>query len=233
MSLNIDRADYAILYGVSEEPWPAWLLLQEQTMAGVNRFWPGLAARELTEHFFRLWSEGLIECAEGEDEPAIASNHQLAREQFEFDNTVSDRPERNPLTYRLSPQGGDVWAHYAEVDWSKLIRWGVAEAKEWELTASVREAIEIALQLREIAPEEIPGTGRWEVVRPWQAIYWKVLPVGNRYRYKYEHEGWSRENLRNEAEFRCWEKLRQDFAPYWSGWHKSFHEVCREHFSDH
>jgi hypothetical protein len=83
MNVKIEKADYAILYGVSLEQWPAWLLLKERTMAGVNRFWPGLAAPELTEHFFRLWSEGLIECTEGEDEPAIAPDYQLTREQFD------------------------------------------------------------------------------------------------------------------------------------------------------
>ncbi len=110
INVKIDKADYTILYAVSEEQWPAWLLLKEQTMAGVNRFWPGLPVPELTEHFFRLWSEGLIECAFGEDEPAISPDPQLARVQFEFDTAVSDRPNDNLLTYRLSSQGGDVWA---------------------------------------------------------------------------------------------------------------------------
>jgi hypothetical protein len=151
LNVKIDKADYAILYGVSEEQWPAWLLLKEQTMAGVNRFWPGLPARELTEHVFRLWSEGLIECAEGEDEPAIEPDHQLAREQFEFDTAASDRPEGIPLIYRLSPEGGDVWANYAGVDWSKFFSsWCGSEADEWTLNATVREAIEIALKLRDI-----------------------------------------------------------------------------------
>lgn len=126
MNVKIDKADYTILYGVSDEQWPAWLLLKEETMAGVNRFWPGLAAYELTEHFFRLWSEGLIECAFGEDEPAIAPDQQLATEQFGFDNTVSDRPKGNLLTYRLSSEGGDVWAQYAGVDWSRFSAVGVA-----------------------------------------------------------------------------------------------------------
>ena len=231
MNAKIDKTDYAILYGVSEEQWPAWLLLKEQTMAGVNRFWPGLPARQLTEHFFRLWSEGLIECAEGEDEPAIAPDYQLAREQFQFDTAASDRPEGNPLIYRLSSQGGDLWAQYAGVDWSRFISWCGAEPNEWTLTASAREAIEIALQLRDIAPEPIPGTGRWEILQSWQAIYWKVLPIGNCFRYKYEN--WTGGlPMRDEEEIRRWMKLRNDFAPYWSGWHKSFDEVCREHFGE-
>jgi hypothetical protein len=232
MNLKIDKADYAIVYGVSEEQWPAWLLLKEETMAGVNRFWPGLAARELTEHFSRLWSEGLIECADGEDEPAIAPDYQLASEQFEFDTTVSDRPEETPLTYRLSSGGGDVWAQYAAVDWSRFFTTSCGvDPNEWTLNASVREAIEVALQPREIAPEPIPGSGRWEVLRPWQATYWKVLSVGNRFRYKYEN--WAGGvTLRDEDEIRQWAKLRNDFAPYWGGWHKSFEEVCREHFGE-
>ena len=226
MSVKIDKADYAILYGVSDEQWPVWLLLEERTMAGVNRFWPGLAASELTEHFFRLWSEGLVECAEGEDEPAIAPDRRLAREQFEFDKTLSDRPESNSLTYRLSSQGGDLWAQYAGVDWGKFFSsWPNSATNECTLTASVREPIEIALQLREIAPEPIAGTLLWDLVQPWQATYWKVLPRGNRLRYRYGNWTHGRD-FRDEEEVRHWEKLRQAFAPYKG--HKSFQEVCRD-----
>src|SRR5436309_12245794 len=85
MDAKIDKADYAILYAVTLEQWPAWLLIKEETMGGINRHWPGLPPRELTEHFFRLWSEGLIQCAEGEDEPAIAPDYELARKQFELE----------------------------------------------------------------------------------------------------------------------------------------------------
>ena len=106
MNVKIDRADYTILYGVSEEQWPAWLLLKEETIGGVNRFWPGLPARELTEHFFRLWSEELIECAEGEDEPAIAPDYELARQQFEFARhlRIAHKPTYSHTGYRPSAE---------------------------------------------------------------------------------------------------------------------------------
>ncbi|PYV83626.1 MAG: hypothetical protein DMG93_08000 [Acidobacteria bacterium] len=171
MNVKIDRADYTILYGVSEEQWPAWLLLKEETIGGVNRFWPGLPARELTEHFFRLWSEELIECAEGEDEPAIAPDYELARQQFEFDTSSSDRPQANILTYRLSAVGGDTWASYAGVDWSKFFSsWYDSGRNEFRLSASDRRAIELALQLRKISPPPVPGTERWEILGPWPPI---------------------------------------------------------------
>ncbi len=227
MEAKIDKADYAILYGVSLEQWPAWLLLKERTMAGVNRFWPGLAPRELTEHFFRLWIDGLIDCAEGEDEPAIAPDYQLAREQFEFDETVADRPEGNSLTYRLSSQGGDVWAEYAAVDWSRFFSsWHGSGAEEWTLSASLLEPIEIALQIPEIAPRPVRGTAKWEILQPWQATYWKSLSIGHRLSYQYE--SWARPEFRTAEEFESWQKLMNDIAPYWDGWHKSFQDVSRE-----
>ena len=230
MSAKIDHADYAILYGVSEEQWPAWLLLRDETMGGVNRFWPGLPPHELTEHFFRLWSEGLIECAEGEDEPAIPPDYELARQQFEFDNSSSDRPQHNLLTYRLTPAGGDLWARYASVDWSKVYCSSYDSARnEFSLSASARAAIELALQLREISPPPIQGTEQWEILGSWQATYRKVLPTGHRISYKYE--SWpSVFPLHKEDEIRRWEKSWQDFSPYWTGWHKRFDAVCKEHF---
>jgi hypothetical protein len=231
MSVTIDKADYAILYGVSEEQWPAWLLLKERTMAGVNRFWPGLAAPELTEHFFRLWSERLIECAEGEDEPAIAPDYELTRQQFEFDTSSSDRPQFNSLTYRLSPAGGDTWENYAGVDWNKFYNsWDDSERNEFRLSASDRKAVELAIQLRTISPLPVPGTDRWEILGSWQATYWKVLPAGHRIGYKYERSWPSALTYQNEDEFRKREELWREFSPYWSGWHKRFDEVCKEHF---
>jgi hypothetical protein len=164
------------------------LLIKEETMGGINRHWPGLPPRELTEHFFRLWSEGLIECAEGEDEPAIAPDYELARKQFELENPSSDRPEGVSLTYRLTSQGGDVWANYAGVDWNRFFSsWAGSEFNEWTLNASVREPIVIALKLREVSPLPIPGTERGQILQPWQATYWKVLPTGNRLRNRYEN----------------------------------------------
>lgn len=235
MDVKIDKADYAILYGVSEEPWPAWLLLKEETMAGVNRSWPGLAPRELTEHFFRLWTEGLIECAEEAEEAdytsSVPPDYELARQQFEFDHSSSDRPQSNLLTYRLSPAGGEVWANYAGVDWSKFYNsWYDSGRNEFRLSASGRRAIELALQLRTISPVPVPKTERWEILGPWQATYWKILPAGHRISYRYETWPCAPSSY-NEEEFRALQELWQEFASYWSGWHKSFEQVCREHFS--
>jgi len=228
--IKIDKADYAILYGVSHEQWPAWLLLRDETMSGVNRFWPGLPAQELTQHFFALWNQGFIECAEDEDLPAIAPDFELARQQFEFDYSLSDRPQSNLLTYRLSPAGGEIWASYAGVDWSKFYcSWYDSGRNEFRLSASDRKAIELALQLRTISPLPIPGTEQWEVLGSWQATYWKVLPEGHRISYRYE--SWPcAPSPYNEEQFRTCQKLWQEFAPYWSGWYKHFNEVCKEHF---
>jgi len=236
MDVKIDKADYAILYGVSEEPWPAWLLLTEETMAGVNRFWPGLAPRELTEHFFGLWTEGLIECAEEAEEAdyrsPIPPDYELARQQFEFDHSSSDRPQNNLLTYRLSAAGGEIWATYAGVDWSKFYcTWYDSGRNEFRLSASDRRAINVALHLRTISPLPLPGTEQWEVLSSWQATYWKVLPAGHRISYRYRD--WPlAPSVKTDQERTMWEKLWQEFSPYWvTGWYKCFEDVCREHFA--
>ena len=65
--------------------------------------------------------------------------------------------------------------------------WAGSEFNEWTRNASVREPIVIALKLREVSPLPIPGTERWEILQPWQATYWKVLPTGNRLCYRYEN----------------------------------------------
>lgn len=42
----------------------------------------------------------------------------------------------------------------------------------------------------------VPGSERWDAVRPWQATYWKELPAGHRVRFAFDEceptHGWDR-----------------------------------------
>ena len=49
MNIKIDKADYAILYGVSLEQWPAWLLLKE-TNDGTPRLRKAATSLYLQRH---------------------------------------------------------------------------------------------------------------------------------------------------------------------------------------
>jgi hypothetical protein len=180
-------------------------------MDGINAYWPGLQPRELTQHFFRLWSEGFIDCAEGEDEPAIAPDFELARQQFELENPCRIGPRVFHLLTGCRRKAETFGRTMPEWIGPKFCSWYSSGPKEWTMVASVREPIEIALPLRQIAPLPTPGTERWDALQPWQAIYWKVLPIGHRLMYSYE--SWAREpKLNNEEEFRREEQLWRDFA---------------------
>ena len=222
---TIDKGDYAILYAVLLEEWPAFLLAEEKTMHGIDRPFPGLTRRELSDHFFRLWSNGLIECSEGESEPPVAADFELAREQFEHAENWARPFQDVSIYFRLTDAGGKVWEHFASPDWSKFFSSHIGSGpKEWTLSASSRVPIELARKCRRIRPVPLKGTEKWEILEPWQATYGKELPVGHRLTYQYN--AWDMPETIDEEEIRAWE----EFAPFWGEWYKSFQQLCEEHF---
>ena len=81
--MDIERADFALLNAVSEDEWAAYLLAGDaSTEAIMNKPSHGLPPDELSRHFFKLWSAGLIECSAASSGDQVAPDLQRARDQF-------------------------------------------------------------------------------------------------------------------------------------------------------
>ena len=127
--------------------------------------------------------------------------------------------------YRLTKEGGGVWEHFAAADWSKsFISQAGLGLYEWTLSATSRVPIELGNKCCDIRPTPVRGTERWEILEPWQALYWKELRLGHRLTFRYER--WDIPEVWGEQDI----KAREEFSPYWGTWHRTFEDVCNEHF---
>lgn len=96
-------------------------------------------------------------------------------------------PER--LFYGVTAQGGALWERHSHPQWDLFFEEGYGiDPYEGEMAASTPGLIEERLghapydtMIKAIVPESL----RWSVLQPWQATYWKQLPLGYRVEFTY------------------------------------------------
>jgi hypothetical protein len=228
----IDRADLALLNAVSEDEWAAYLLAGDASMEAImNKPSHGLAPHELSQHFFKLWTAGLIECSLEFSGPPVTPDSEQTKRQFE---RTQDWPPTNEncLVYRLSKPGGEMWEHFARPDWGRFLLSSVGEHdNEWTLTGADRDLVQrwrvLGSSFDAGFPAPLAGTENWEIFRPWQATYWKILPVGHR--LKFEFTTWKRSDANPSPE--DVERVFEFQREVWGRWHEDFDAICKEHFA--
>ncbi|MEH2127350.1 hypothetical protein [Nostoc sp.] len=101
---------------------------------------------------------------------------------------------RIKASYYLTPQGGARWEEMAHPDWNKFLIVNILEIFPYEhgILGTQREIIEKLLVLDKfiLMREHVPGTEVWEVVEPWQATYWKTLPLGYHVCCEFKDNDW-------------------------------------------
>jgi len=112
-----------------------------------------------------------------EIEAALCTNH---------DEWI-DGSER--VFYGVTGQGGALWETLSHPRWDHFYdeAYGI-DPYEGEMTACTRGLIEERLAcipydsfIKAILPESV----RWSVLQPWEATYWKQLPVGHHIEFTY------------------------------------------------
>lgn len=91
--------------------------------------------------------------------------------------------------YGVTARGGAQWETLSHPQWDHFYDEGYGiDPYEGEMTASTRDLIEERLALipfdafiKAIVPESV----RWSVLQPWEATYWKQLPIGYRIEFTY------------------------------------------------
>jgi hypothetical protein len=94
--------------------------------------------------------------------------------------------EDAPLFYGLSPAGAARWERMAEPEWERYFELASAEDDTWELVAGSQQRLDELLNSTK--PPE--GVIERDILRPWEATYWKTLPSGYRVRIGYQSAGW-------------------------------------------
>jgi|ERR1017187_5863034 hypothetical protein len=87
------------------------------------------------------------------------------------------------LVFGFTSKGALRWEEAAKPNWDLYINEAASGFDEhqdtWQtdLWSRTRVRLEAAIRFR-YAGERAPGPEEWELVRPWHATYWKVLPEG-------------------------------------------------------
>ncbi|OJT19329.1 hypothetical protein BO221_36720 [Archangium sp. Cb G35] len=180
----MDEDDLWLLEAVVELATPLHMLLGPKVALALNM--PrghGLSPEALCEKLASLSERELIRVHQAGDEAVVA------RTRAELERALSQGERFSPdrFVYRLTPRGGEAWEHYAQPDWSRYIDAGWDREPEiCVIEAASREAAEEEYQRHERSGNEyrpLPESKHGEVLRPWWATYWKVLPAGYRLRY--------------------------------------------------
>ncbi|HLO13509.1 MAG TPA: hypothetical protein VK206_01680, partial [Anaerolineales bacterium] len=91
--------------------------------------------------------------------------------------------------YGVTNRGGALWEALSHPQWDHFYDEGYgANPYEGQITASTRRLIEEWLAfipydsfVKTIVPESV----RWSVLQPWEATYWKQLPIGYHIEFTY------------------------------------------------
>lgn len=98
--------------------------------------------------------------------------------------------------YYLTPQGGTHWESVTYPDWNRYytqrLGCGPGEISVSEIVSPNHQFIEKFLNVDcyVCAVVHAPGTEVWDVLEPWQATYWKILPRGYIVRYQSRQSDW-------------------------------------------
>ena len=98
--------------------------------------------------------------------------------------------ERPPLMYaELTALGGSVWESFACPTWDAFMDVDLGmngpgefvAVQKWRLEKYLLHAHYLGTLIR-------LDTLQWDVISPWQATYWKTLPVGHRVRFENQQD---------------------------------------------
>lgn len=179
----MDKNEYWILDSVVESWDSLKCLVSEDIEGAFNKRSHGLNRDELVDVLDRLFQRGCLLAKRMEK--SISKGFFIpTRKEIEeaFDGRLN-------CFYGLTSQGGARWEEVSRPQWERYISDSVyAEPQEGEIIGSDRDLVEQYDLLSRVDSEIsiVPGSKHWDVLRPWQATYWKELPVGHRLRFKYE-----------------------------------------------
>lgn len=198
MSLNpsFTRGEYWLLETVVQGRVPLCWLDWEQLEEAINKQGHGMSRPVLVDTLNRLFADGLIEASTRDDDELRFT---LDEQQIETALDERQTPDQRETYYGLTAKGGAYWEAFAAPNWMKFIDagYGMDEQEETfgEIICADRDLLERYVQGLHYADVIIdPTTLAWGELRPWQATYWKQLPVGYKAMFQYwqhETEDWS------------------------------------------
>jgi hypothetical protein len=160
---------------------PLWMLVYPQIESLHNKPSHGLPPKPLAELLERLNWDGVIFIEDQDGQRRLFSAAELLQ-------LLPVRTDDREHAYGLTEKGGARWEIEAQADWSRYLQdselHGRDRPRVREIVGGDRERFEsyVSRGMVEMGHVPDPASERSDVLTPWQATYWKTLPVGYRLR---------------------------------------------------
>ncbi|MFC1494334.1 hypothetical protein ACFL6W_03545 [Thermodesulfobacteriota bacterium] len=183
---NFTRGEYWLLETVAEIKFPIRLLDDRESLEiELNKPSHGMNRNLLIDTIQKLFSNGLITAFRIGD---TANDFIFSKEQLEA--AFNERKlKKGDYYYGLTKKGGQYWEAFASPNWDYYIDVGYIPIEngnydDGELICSVKSNLEkyfksVCYHEYDVDEKSI----QWDTVEPWEATYWKELPMGYRVRF--------------------------------------------------
>ena len=184
MQPRFTRGEYWLLESVVSWKLPIWRLDRASLDEVLNKEAHGMSRELLVETLTKLFAAGLVDATTAE-----AQHLSLTAAQVEMALDETDLVDCT--TYALTSKGGAQWEAFASPHWEHYVKgWFECpneddpELERAEYVCQNRSTVERHFKsLEHYDFDVVQGSVQWDVLEPWQATYWKELPVGHRLRF--------------------------------------------------
>ena len=205
--LDNSRAENWLLDLVVTFRYPLCVLTHKETELLLNREGHGLSETELLGVLHRLFSDGLL----------IASRYTPDEAEVYFSPTMNEiKSGLNPrevgeeVDYGLTQEGGKIWEARSHPNWEKYLTgsYGMDAGEIISMDTNLaRKALLFETRWRQ--SWDLISNPLWDVLSPWEATYWKTLPLGHRVRFEGTHFSEEQEQETPEESRQYYAALRQ------------------------
>ncbi len=178
----MDRAEYWILDAAVEGMWALGTLKPDIVQMAFNRPGHGLSYDALIGLLDRLFQRGdLVADRVGRLNWEDSHLSVPTREEIVDLLAVVGGPD---VWYGLTAQGGARWEAVSAPDWERFSDCWWGDPDWWGAVSADHLRVEQYLSSAKVQSRIVPGSELWEVVTPWQATYWKTLPIGHKVSFR-------------------------------------------------
>jgi hypothetical protein len=194
MEPRLTRGEYWLLNCVVEAGCPVKFLVSDDIEELFNKRGHLMERQRLIETLCELHSRGWIKSDRGEIPVLLDSDQIEAALVEEFDSKRDDQG----VYFRLTEEGGAAWERFAAPRWDRYLRTRLSFSKSTgAISGATKWRVEKYLSLvHHLGTIVDPNSIVRQVLAPYQATYWKTLPIGYRVEYRYskhhEQRDWER-----------------------------------------
>jgi len=188
MALKLSRGEYWVLETAAEGQWPIDYLFSDDVEIALNKTTHGLAEAELFEVLFSLHTQNKIFFYQYKK--IIRKPHiNFLSDYLKLKLPPTEKKKR--IYYGLTELRGKAWEEFARPNWDSYISalYEFPDQEDGFQLAEIICANKLLLE-RYISSIEfhdmdiMKETKINDILEPWDATYWKTLPVGYRTRFK-------------------------------------------------